>query len=255
MSESQATPRPPETPEFGLVSVRPVHDYPAEAAFRVEGRRRPLRERRLCDRRRRGGADRRRCRRAGAAPRPRRGTRRQGHPADAQPRRPRPSARCVDDALDVPVFAHPSDPLLVEFTPVGEGDTFRVGDATVTAPHPGAHAGERVLRARELPLLRRHAVPRGPGPDRRARAVRRTSCARSTGSSRSSRTTRGCAPPRDRHHDRLRAPPRRDVARARLVAWPQSTFVPYIDPRGSEIGPTRVPSGSEKCIDVPLSCR
>ena len=41
MSESQATPRPPETPEFGLVSVGgPVHDYPAEAAFRVEGRRR-----------------------------------------------------------------------------------------------------------------------------------------------------------------------------------------------------------------------
>jgi glyoxylase-like metal-dependent hydrolase (beta-lactamase superfamily II) len=166
MSESQATPRPPETPEFGLVSVGgPVHDYPAEAAFRVrkvavgpyendvyaivsggealivDGADEPDRIGGLVD---------------GLAVTGILQTHNHGDHVQA--------LAGLIDALDVPVFAHPSDPPPVEFTPIGEGDTFRVGEATVTALHTPGHTPGSVCYALGSYLFSGDTLfPAGPG--------------------------------------------------------------------------------------------
>ena len=125
MDENQATPRPPETPEFGLVDVGgPVHDYPSDTTFRVRkvavG---PYEnnvytivsgdEALIVD-----GAD--EPDRIGALVEGLTVTgivQTHNHADHVQ------ALPALVAAFDAPVYAHPEDPPPVPFTPIGEGDS------------------------------------------------------------------------------------------------------------------------------------
>jgi glyoxylase-like metal-dependent hydrolase (beta-lactamase superfamily II) len=173
MDEDQATPRPPETPEFGLVTVGgPVHEYPAEATFRVrkvavgpyendvyaivsgeealivDGADEPQRILELVD---------------GLAVKAIVQTHNHGDHVQA--------LSTLLEALDAPVYAHPDDPPPVPFTPIGEGDTVTAGDATVMALHTPGHTPGSVCYALAGFLFSGDTLfPAGPGrtdgPDR-----------------------------------------------------------------------------------------
>jgi glyoxylase-like metal-dependent hydrolase (beta-lactamase superfamily II) len=166
MSESQATPRPPETPEFGLVSVGgPVHDYPAEAAFRVrkvavgpyennvyaivsggealivDGADEPDRIGGLVDGLAVTGI-----------------LQTHNHTDHVQ------ALAALVGRFDVPVYAHPDDPPPVPFEPVAEGDTFTAGEVAVKAVHTPGHTRGSVCYATSDFLFSGDTLfPAGPG--------------------------------------------------------------------------------------------
>lgn len=141
MDEAQATPRPPETAEFGVVTVGgSIHDYPADAAFRVrkvavgpyennvyaivsghealivDGADEPERILDLVEGLTVTGIVQ---------------THNHGDHVQALP--------ALLEALHAPIFAHPEDPPPVEFTPIGEGDAVSAGDVSLTALHTPGH--------------------------------------------------------------------------------------------------------------------
>ena len=166
MDESQATPRPPETPEFGFVTVGgPIHDYPPEGQLRVrkvavgpyennvfaivsgrealivDGADEPGRILDLVDGFAVSGI-----------------LQTHNHADHVQ------ALAALVEALDVPVYAHPDDPPPVAFTPIGEADTVTVGDVTVTALATPGHTPGSVCYAAEAFLFSGDTLfPAGPG--------------------------------------------------------------------------------------------
>ena len=179
MDEIQATPRPPETPEFGFVTVGgPAHDYPADGSLRVrkvavgpyennvfaiisgdealivDGADQPQRILDLVDGLTVTGI-----------------VQTHNHADHVQ------ALAALVEALDTPVFAHPDDPPPVAFTPVREADTLTVGDVTVRALHAPGHTPGSVCYAVEGFLFSGDTLfPAGPGrtedPDRFAEIMR-----------------------------------------------------------------------------------
>ena len=171
--DSQATPRPPETAEFGLVTVGgPINDYPAEDTFRVrkvavgpyennvyaivsgdealivDGADEPERILDLV-----GGLT-----VTGIVQ-----THNHGDHVQALP--------ALLEALDAPVYAHPEDPPPVGFTPIGEGDAVTAGDVSLTALHTPGHTPGSVCYTLGSFLFSGDTLfPAGPGrtdgPDR-----------------------------------------------------------------------------------------
>lgn len=166
MDESSATPRPPETAEFGVVKVGgPVHDYPAHGSLRVrkvavgeyennvyaliaggealivDGADEPGRIFSLVEGLNVTGIVQ---------------THNHFDHVAALP--------ALVEALDIPVYAHPEDPLPVSFRPIGEGDTLPVGDVTVTALHtPGHTPGSVCYMANGYLFSGDTLFPAGPG--------------------------------------------------------------------------------------------
>ena len=166
MDETQATPRPPETAEFGLVAVGgPVHDYPSDATFRVrkvavgpyennvyaivsgdealivDGADEPDRIGGLVEGLTVTGI-----------------LQTHNHTDHVQ------ALAALVDRFGAPVYAHPDDPPPVPFEPVREGDTFTAGGVTVTALHTPGHTPGSVCYATGDFLFSGDTLfPAGPG--------------------------------------------------------------------------------------------
>jgi glyoxylase-like metal-dependent hydrolase (beta-lactamase superfamily II) len=179
VDESQATPRPPETSEFGLVTVGgPVHDYPPDGALRVrkvavgpyennvyaivsgdhaltvDGADEPERILRLVDGLSVTGI-----------------VQTHNHMDHVQ------ALPALVEALDAPIYAHPDEPPPVAFEPIGEGDTVVVGNVTLTALHtPGHTPGSVCYSIGGILFSGDTLFPAGPGrtedPERFAEIMR-----------------------------------------------------------------------------------
>lgn len=163
---SRTTPRPPDTPEFGFVTLGgPSHEYPIEGSLRVRkiavgpyennvfvvasGEQALIVD----------GAD-----EPGRILDMVRGltvtaiveTHNHADHVQALP--------TLVEALNVPVYAHPDDPPPVPFTPIGEGGTLTIGDVTLTALHtPGHTPGSVCYRADGFLFSGDTLFPAGPG--------------------------------------------------------------------------------------------
>ena len=166
MDDGSATPRPPETSEFGVVTVGgPVHDYPADGSLRVrkvavgsyendvyaliaggealivDGADEPDRILSLVEGQNVTGIVQ---------------THNHFDHVAALP--------ALVEALDVPVYAHPDDPPPVPFTAIGEADVLTVGGVTVRALHTPGHTPGSVCYASEGFLFSGDTLfPAGPG--------------------------------------------------------------------------------------------
>jgi glyoxylase-like metal-dependent hydrolase (beta-lactamase superfamily II) len=166
MDEAQATPRPPETAEFGLVTVGgPVHDYPPEGLLRirkvavgpyendvyalisggealiVDGADEPDRIVDLVDGLTVKGI-----------------VQTHNHTDHVQ------ALAALVESLGVPVYAHADDPPPVAFTEIGEGDALTVGDVTVRALHTPGHTPGSVCYMAGSSLFSGDTLfPAGPG--------------------------------------------------------------------------------------------
>jgi len=68
------------------------------------------------------------------------------------------------DALDVPVYAHPEDPMPVPTAPLTDGQVLGVGDAKITVLHtPGHTPGSTCFRVGEQLFTGDTLFPGGPG--------------------------------------------------------------------------------------------
>jgi glyoxylase-like metal-dependent hydrolase (beta-lactamase superfamily II) len=166
MDDGSATPRPPETSEFGLVKVGgPVHDYPPAGSLHVrkvavgeyennvyvlvasgealivDGADEPDRILPLVEG----------LHVTGIAQ-----THNHFDHVAALPE--------LVEALGVPVYAHPDDPPPVPFTAIGEADVLTVGDVMVTAIHTPGHTPGSVCYVTEGFLFTGDTLfPAGPG--------------------------------------------------------------------------------------------
>ena len=166
MEDALATPRPPETSEFGVVTVGgPVHDYPAEGSLRVrkvavgdyennvyvlivgdealivDGADEPDRILPLVE---------------GLTVTGIAQTHNHFDHVAALP--------ALVDALGVPVYAHPDDPPPVPFSAIGDGDVLKVADVQVTALHTPGHTPGSVCYASGSFLFSGDTLfPAGPG--------------------------------------------------------------------------------------------
>ena len=166
MDDASATPRPPETAEFGVVKVGgPVHDYPAAGSLRVrkvavgsyennvyaliagdealivDGADEPDRILSLVEGLKVTGIIQ---------------THNHFDHVAALP--------ALVEALGAPVYAHPEDPPPVPFAPIGEGDVVKVGDVTVTALHTPGHTPGSVCYTTDGFLFSGDTLfPAGPG--------------------------------------------------------------------------------------------
>ena len=166
MDDASATPRPPETAEFGVVKVGgPVHDYPAEDLLRVrkiavgsyennvyaliagddalivDGAAEPDRILSLVE-----------------------GLNVIGIVQTHNHFDHVAALSALAEKLDVPVYAHPEDPPPVPFTAISEGDILKIADVMVTALHTPGHTPGSVCYTTGGFLLSGDTLfPAGPG--------------------------------------------------------------------------------------------
>lgn len=166
MDDASATPRPPDTSEFGVVKVGgPVHEYPADGSLHVrkvavgsyendvyalvagdqalivDGADEPDRILALTE---------------GLTVTGIAQTHNHFDHVAALP--------ALVEALGVPVYAHPDDPPPVPFTAIGEGNVLTVADVNVTALHTPGHTPGSVCYASEGFLFSGDTLfPAGPG--------------------------------------------------------------------------------------------
>jgi glyoxylase-like metal-dependent hydrolase (beta-lactamase superfamily II) len=166
MDDGLATPRPPETSEFGAVKVGgPVHDYPADGSLQVrkvavgpyqnnvyvlisgsealivDGSDEPDRILSLVEGLTVSGIAQ---------------THNHFDHVAALP--------ALVEALGAPVYAHPDDPPPVPFTAIAEGDVLKVAGVRVTALHTPGHTPGSLCYASEAFLFSGDTLfPAGPG--------------------------------------------------------------------------------------------
>ena len=164
--QSQETPRPPATPEYGPVEVGgPPHDYPSDGSFRVrklavgsyvnnvyaivsgddvvivDGADEPERILELVD-----------------------GLMVIGIVETHNHFDHVGALEALIEELDVPVYAHPDDPPPVPFTSLGDGDHLTVGDVEIGVLHtPGHTPGSLCYTAGDFLFSGDTLFPAGPG--------------------------------------------------------------------------------------------